>query len=70
MSIETPASRKSTSGRVSASLPQVKVRRDAYVSDLEGFPLEALESRKQEYRNSSGDLPKVVRASLSFPTPL
>ena len=68
-SIRTPSSRTPGSGRFSVSFPKVEVRRGVYVSDSGGFPMEALESQKGEYVDSSNGSPKVFRSSVSLPTP-
>ena len=69
-SIRTPAPRRSVSTRVAVLFPQVHVQRDVYMSGSKGFSTGTLESRNQGSVDSSGDLPKVARASPSPPTQL
>jgi len=65
-SIHTPSSRSRGSNRVSVSFPKVDIRQDVCEGDSKDFPMETLESQKQEYVGSSNEPPKVFRPSLSL----
>jgi hypothetical protein len=57
------------SDQVAVSLAQVKVQSDVRVSEPTDSPIQTLESGKQGYVDSPGDLSEISRTSLSHPSP-
>lgn len=62
-SSRTPSFRTRPSGQVAIEFPKIEVQQEVYTGEPEGFPMESLESGKQDYVNSADDLRK------TFPPP-
>ena len=69
MSSPTPASHPTTSNLTTISFGKVEAKQDASPGESEDHPMGTLDSRKQEYVNDS-ELLKVIRASITLPTPV
>lgn len=69
VSIRTPASRSRPPDHLAVSFPQVEAQRNVWVRGSNDLPMGSLESQKREYVDSSSDLPKPLRPSLSLSTP-
>ena len=67
VSIRTPASRTPVPDRLAISFPQVDGQQDTWVSGPKDLPMRRLGSRTEGYGDSSGDLSKPLRSSLSTP---